>query len=46
MDPEAAQLKFRSMSGLQHLYKAKWKRDEFKKEMDTQLQECATVKER
>jgi len=29
VDPEAALQKFRTMSGLQHLYKAKWKPDEF-----------------
>jgi hypothetical protein len=46
VDEDAAQLKFRSMSGLKHLYNAKWKEVEFMAEREEQLQGLAATKER
>jgi hypothetical protein len=46
VDQHAAKEKFCSMSGLQHLYKAKWKPEEFKAEIEKQLSDSMDIKER
>jgi hypothetical protein len=46
VDSDAALQKFCSLSGLQHLYKAKWRNEEFMAEMEKQLEELAATKER